>query len=318
MFPVRTNCKCKWSRFVKNGERSEKPHCLNIQCTGCLLNTFLIMWMSHSISKVWRQSWDGKSNYVPGSSCQRYLYSGMTWMYSLTSVWLCSVTHTYPSYNGCLWQEKNFTHTEDKWAAALSFHPLKENATRRNFFQVPLTSLLLPGVHLLPSDLVSFLVLGVYPLHPFHHYYRGLRVSSSYIHNCTTESRPQNVPHSVPRIHYPFLNSCLLNSCWINFSFWFLNGNMHMVSRRILCVHRVQLNSLLLVGTSPCLLNTLQGNFMALSSGKASGTNTNYYFFSLGGSLSWTTNCTTYEHSLCIECSQGIIWRWFAFKNLSE
>lgn len=52
-----------------------------------------------------------------------------------------------------------------------------------------------------------------------------------------------------------------------------------MVSQWILCVRRVQLNSLLLVGTSPCLLNTLQGNFMALSAGKASGTNTNYYFF---------------------------------------
>lgn len=55
-----------------------------------------------------------------------------------------------------------------------------------------------------------------------------------------------------------------------------------MVSQRILHVNRVQLNSLPFSGTLPYLLNTLQGIFMALNAGKASGTNTNYYFFSPG------------------------------------
>lgn len=137
-----------------------------------------------------------------------------------------------------------------------------------------MTNLLLPGVYLLPTDMASALVLGFkwYPLYHLCHYYRELNVWP----NLATESRPQNAAHSVSRIHYPSLNTCLLNACWINFSFWFLNGNMHMVSQWILCVCRVQLPSLLLVGTSPCLLNTLQGNFMALSAGKASGTNTNF------------------------------------------
>lgn len=52
-----------------------------------------------------------------------------------------------------------------------------------------------------------------------------------------------------------------------------------MVSQWILYVNRVQLNSLPFFGTLPYLLNTLQGIFMVLNTGKASGTNTNYYFF---------------------------------------
>lgn len=55
---------------------------------------------------------------------------------------------------------------------------------------------------------------------------------------------------------------------------------MHMVSQWVLYVNRVQLNSLPFFGTLPYLLNALQGIFMALNAGKASGTNTNYYFFS--------------------------------------
>lgn len=76
-----------------------------------------------------------------------------------------------------------------------------------------------------------------------------------------------------------------------------------MVSQWILYVNRVQLNSLPFFGTLPYLLNTLQGIFIALNAGKASGTNTNYYFFS-ERSLPSTANCAIYGSSLCMGYSK--------------
>ena len=76
-----------------------------------------------------------------------------------------------------------------------------------------------------------------------------------------------------------------------------------MVSQWILYVNRVQLNSLPFFGTLPYLLNTLQGIFIALNAGKASGTNTNYYFFS-ERSLPSTANCDIYGSSLCMGCNK--------------
>lgn len=76
-----------------------------------------------------------------------------------------------------------------------------------------------------------------------------------------------------------------------------------MVSQWILSVNRVQLNSLPFFGTLPYLLNTLWGIFIALNAGKASGTNTNYYFFS-ERSLSSIAKWAIYESSLCTGCSR--------------
>lgn len=72
-----------------------------------------------------------------------------------------------------------------------------------------------------------------------------------------------------------------------------------MLSQWILYVNRVQLNSLPFFGTLPYLLNTLQGIFIALNAGKASGTTQTIIFFS-ERSLPSTANCAIYGGSLCM------------------